>query len=232
METPAPTVIRRKVAFASAIYDAITVEGVRGIRVDNTADIFKSWQQRQIPVLCDPEWTTLDQIKSQILVDAIIAKKNLGTRITDARLVIGLGPGFTAKKDVHIVIETQRGHDLGKIISSGSASANTSQPEAVLGITADRLLRAPCPGRFTPNAAIGESVVQGQILGHVDDEPVKTKIAGVIRGLIHDGVRTNQGRKIGDVDPRGKTIYCHTVSDKAMALGGSVLEAVLGQFNR
>lgn len=232
LETAAPTALRRKVAFASAIYETrIEVEGVTGIALENPEQIPEIWDQGKIPVLPDPNWESLKIMVPHVLVDAAMAKKNLGTQITDAQLVIGLGPGFTAGKDVHRVIETQRGHNLGRLITQGSASANTSLPEAVLGITADRLLRAPCPGTFIGNAAIGEVVKAGQVLGRVGHQPVKTKIAGVIRGLVHDGVEVARNRKIGDVDPRGEAIYCQLVSDKARALGGAVLEAILGQFN-
>lgn len=233
METYAPTVLRRKVAFASAIYEtAVNVEGVGAILIKNPDQIQDVWNQKKIPVLPDPEWNSLDRLPPHVLVDAIIAKKNLGTRIKDAQLVIGLGPGFDAGKDVHQIIETQRGHHLGRRITQGRASANTSLPEAVLGISADRLLRSPCPGIFIANAAIGDSVVPGQVIGHVNRQPVKTKIDGMIRGLVHDGVQVALNRKIGDVDPRGEAQYCHTVSDKARALGGAVLETILGRFNR
>lgn len=234
MEIPAPTVLRRKVAFASAVYEtAIEVEGVRAVRLEDPARIFDIWAQGSIPVLPDPDWNALAACPPHVLVDGIMAKRNLGTRIGDAKLIIGLGPGFNAGEDVHQVIETRRGHELGRIITHGCASVNTSLPESVLGITADRLLRAPCPGTFIGTATIGDRVVPGQVLGHVDGCPVKTKIAGIIRGLVHDGVKVAQNRKIGDVDPtRGEAIYCHTVSDKARALGGGVLEAILGRFNR
>jgi len=232
LETPAPTVLRRKASFASAVYETtIAVEGMDGILVEDAEQIPSVWNQKKIPVLRDPDWQALHRIPPHVLVDAVMAKKNLGTQITDAELVIGLGPGFCAGEDVHRVIETQRGHHLGRLIKQGRASANTSLPEAVLGITADRLLRSPCPGIFIGNAVIGESVVPGQLLGHVNGRPVEAKIAGVVRGLIHDGVKVSQNRKIGDIDPRGDTKYCHTVSDKARTLGGSVLEAILGRFN-
>ncbi len=233
MEAHEPTVIRRKVAFASAVYqDRIEVEGVTAILADNPGQITGLWDQGKIPVLSDPEWHALDQINPHVLIDAIIAKKNLGTRIADAELTIGLGPGFTAGHDVNTVIETQRGHDLGRLIYTGGAAANTSQPEAVRGITGDRLLRAPCNGKFKSIADLGDAVVSGQILGHVNDTPVISKISGVVRGLIHDGLKVNKGRKIGDVDPRGEIRYCNTVSDKARSLGGSVLEAILGQATK
>ena len=233
MEATAPTVIRRKVAFASAVYDhSVEVEGVTAVLAESPEEIPDIWDKGEIPVLADPVWQSLTKHPPHVLVDAVIAKKNLGTRMQDADLTIGLGPGFTAGEDVDLVIETQRGHNLGRLIYNGSAAANTSQPEAVMGITRDRLLRAPCSGEFKSGAAIGDRVVPGQILGHVGKRPVTSKIKGVVRGLIHDGLQVDNGRKIGDVDPRNRPRYCFTVSDKARALGGSVLEAVLGRINR
>lgn len=233
MEVPMPTVIRRQVAFASTIFQKeIEVEGVSAVMSPSIKQIPGAWTQGKIPVLADPKWQSITRIKPQVLIDAVVAKKNLGTRITDAPLVIGLGPGFTAGDDVHLVIETQRGHNLGRIIESGGASPNTSMPEAVMGITGDRLLRSPAQGKFTGRARIGDTVTQGQILGHVDNVPVVAKINGALRGMIHDGVNVHEGKKIGDIDPRGQSAYCSTISDKARALGGAVLGGILGRFNR
>lgn len=233
MEADRPTVIRRQVAFASALFDSkIDVEGVTAVRADGSEEISDIWSQGRIPVLADPGWQTLIKQPPHVLVDAVIAKKNLGTRIDDAPLVMGLGPGFTAGKDVHLVVETQRGHHLARIMETGAARPNTSQPEAVMGITGDRLVRSPAAGSFTGLAKIGELVAKEQILGHVDGVAVAAKIGGALRGLIHDGVEVTPGRKIGDIDPRGDASYCQTVSDKARALGGAVLGAVLGRYNR
>ncbi len=190
------------------------------------------WNQGKVPVLADPQWIALEAQKPDILIDAIMAKRNLGTWISDAPLVIGLGPGFTAGRDVDLVIETQRGHDLGRIITQGPALANTSVPEAVLGITNHRLVRAPADGEFTSSAMIGDHVQENQVIGHVNTTPVISKIKGIIRGLVQNGVVVTQGKKIGDIDPRGEIRYCQTISDKARTLGGSVLEAILGRFNQ
>lgn len=229
LETAAPTVIRRKAAFAAAIYEqAIAVEGIRACRVPGPEGIAPAWSNKRIPVLADPRWLALSACPPQVLVDAAIAKKNLGTRISDAPLVIGLGPGFTAGKEVHLVVETLRGHDLGRIISKGSAAPNTSVPEAVMGMTRERLVRAPAAGTFMPEADIGDLVEKGACLGRVDKVPVYAGTAGAVRGLIQAGSRVKQGQKIGDVDPRSTPRYCHTISDKARALGGAVLTAILG----
>lgn len=233
MESNAPSVVRRKVAFASAVYDTtITVEGVTAVFTKTSDQAHDLWKQGKVAVFADPKWKTLGQIHPHVLVDAIIAKKNLGTHITDAPLVIGLGPGFNAPKDVHVVIETQRGHDLGRLIFNGEAAPNTSVPEAVMGVTLDRVLRSPAKGCFLSDASIEDMVTKGQIIGHVQDKPVQTKITGVIRGLIKNGSTVRQGQKLGDIDPRKDVRYCTTASDKARALGGAVLEAVVERFNR
>ncbi len=233
MEAHGPMALRRKVAFAQAVYDnEISVEGITAKFAPHPDQLEDLWKQSKIPVLTDPQWTALATQKPDILIDAIMAKRNLGTQIIDASLVIGLGPGFTAGTDVDLVIETQRGHDLGRIIFQGPALANTSVPEAVMGITSNRLVRAPGDGEFISSAKIGDLVAKGQILGHVNDTPIKARIKGIIRGLVQDEVTVIQGKKIGDIDPRQEIRYCQTISDKARTLGGSVLEAILGRFNR
>jgi len=233
MESEQPTAVRRRVAFAQAVYgDRIEVEGIQGRRVKGAADVSGLWNDGKVPVLVDPGWDTLRAIAPDVLVDAIIAKKNKGTRINDAPLVIGLGPGFTAGEDVHRVIETRRGHSLGQVITEGSALANTSVPEAVMGFAAERIIRAPAKGAFCALRDIGDQVARGDLLGRIGGQGVTAPIDGVIRGLVHDGVPMGRGRKLGDVDPRGNPAYCDIVSDKARSLGGAVLEVILERYNR
>ena len=162
-----------------------------------------------------------------MVVDAILAKRNTGTRITDASLVIGLGPGFTAGVDVHAVVETNRGHNLGRVLLDGGAEPNTGIPAPIGGYGAQRLVKAPADGVFVAEAAIGSLVAAGEILGHVGGCPVRAAIDGVLRGLIRDGITVNCGLKIGDVDPRARVGYCFTISDKARAIAGGVLEAIV-----
>ena len=173
----------------------------------------------------------LDQTQPDVVIDAILAKKNLGTHKNEAPLVIGLGPGFVAKQDVHMVIETNRGHNLGRIITSGSAEPDTGIPGSINGYTEERVLRAPCDGEFNARRSIGDSVKRGDAIGTVAQEPVVAKIDGVIRGLIRSSANVNRGLKIGDIDPRGRVDYCATISEKARAIGGSVLEAILRVYN-
>lgn len=233
METPMPMAVRRRVAFAQAVYDRqICVEEIFGILAGSPDQIPGLWKKGQVPVLVDPDWTTLSEFPPDALVDAIIAKKNLGTRREDAPLVIGLGPGFEAGVDAHRVIETHRGHSLGQVLSSGSALENTHIPEPVMGFSSERVLRAPGKGIYQTVLHIGDMVAKGDEIGRIGDEIVSAPISGVIRGLIHDGVSVAKGKKIGDIDPRGEVRYCYMISDKARALGGAVLEAILERFNR
>jgi xanthine dehydrogenase accessory factor len=189
------------------------------------------WRLGKIAVIIDPEWQTLKRIKPDVVVDAILSKQNLGTRKNDARLVIGLGPGFTAGGDVHLVIETNRGHHLGRLISSGSAEPNTGIPGPIGGVTADRVLRSPAAGEFQSTRNIGEAVRQGEVIGRIGEAEVTAEIDGVLRGLMRTPTWVPKGIKLGDIDPRGEAGFCCTISDKARAVAGSVLEAILRSFN-
>ena len=223
-----PRALRRAVSFATAIYEgSVTVEGVEARRAASAEEAWALLRRGCIPVLVDPECRILQELRPEVLVDAILAKRNIGTRIDWAPLVIGIGPGFTAGADVHAVVETQRGHHLGRIIYEGSAAANTGIPGAVLGYTRERVLWAPAAGTLRGGLPIGSRVEAGQAVAEVDGQPVTATLSGVLRGLMHDGLRVEAGEKIGDVDPRGVREYCFTIGDKARAIGGGVLEAIL-----
>jgi len=227
-ELAQPLVIRRAVALAAAVYQGmIEVEGMVGRRVEHDAEIAAAWQNGEIPVLVDPQAAVVSRIAPLAVVDARMAKRNLGTRIEDAPIVVGLGPGFVAGGDVQAVIETQRGHDLGRAIYQGAAAPNSGAPGSTQGVTMQRVLRAPAGGRFEGLRQIGEQVRAGQVVARVGDEPIRTAIDGVVRGLLADGLEVQAGFKVGDVDPRGVVEHCFTISDKALAVGGGVLEAVL-----
>jgi len=233
LETPMPLAVRREVAFCEAVYaGSKTVEGVQAVKAAGAEQLRAIWEQGQIAVAVDPRWETLRKMRPDVLVDAILAKRNLGTGRRQAPLVIGLGPGFTAGDDVHLVIETQRGHDLGRIITVGSAAPDTGVPGPIDGVTADRVLRAPDEGEFRSSCRIGDRVEKGATVGRVGDSVVAGRIAGVLRGLIRPGTWVTPGLKIGDIDPRGNVTHCFTISDKARAVAGSVLEAVLRVYNR
>ncbi len=224
-----PTCIRRTVAFSDAIYHGkTTVEGVTAARAETVAEALEIIERGEIPVLVDPEGNCRHELCPDALVDAILAKKNLGTAITDAPLVIGVGPGFTAQVDCHAVIETIRGHYMGRVIKKGAATPNTNIPGFIGGFSGERILRAPCDGVFTQTHEIGDMVEEGDICGTVNGEPVRCTIGGVVRGILPSGTPVYKGMKSGDVDPRGDVTYCDFVSDKALAVGGGVLEAILG----
>ena len=232
METPNPMAVRRQVSFCEAIYDDnIIVEGVKAKKIFQPEDITITWQNNNIPVLIDPEWKAIKVIRPHVVIDAIIAKKNLGTDLSEAPLVIGLGPGFEAGKDVHMVIETNRGHNLGRVILNGSPEPNTGIPGNTGGYTHERVLRAPCTGIFHSELNIGDRVKKGQIAGYVDNTPVKVQIDGILRGQIRSNTMVKDKLKIGDIDPRENINYCTTISEKARAMGGSVLEAILRKYN-
>lgn len=223
-----PTAIRRTVAFSDAIvHGETTVEGLRAVRAENAAEAKKLLREGSLPVLTDPECACREELAPDALVDAILAKRNLGTKIDDAPIVVGVGPGFTAGEDCRAVIETMRGHTLGRVIYSGSAIPNTNVPGLIGGFADERVLRAPADGTFRSVRRIGDLVKAGDVAGYVSGEPMVCTIDGVLRGLIADGIPVRKGMKSGDVDPRGNVENCYTVSDKATAVGGGVLEAIL-----
>ncbi|TEU14825.1 MAG: EF2563 family selenium-dependent molybdenum hydroxylase system protein [Anaerolineales bacterium] len=251
-ELAQPTVIRRAVAFASAVFEGeVTVEGVVARRVEDAAQALALLPEGIIPVLVDPGASVLRpepcpelvlskvegqsrrvvegvrELRPSVVVDAIIAKRNTGTRITDAPVVVALGPGFTAGLDAHAVIETNRGHDLGRVILEGQAVPDTGIPGPVMGYASERVVRAPGEGVFRGVKAIGDRVEAGDVVARAGGQPVLAPISGVLRGLLADGLLVKEGMKVGDVDPRGVRGHCFTISDKARALGGSVLEAIL-----
>lgn len=228
LELPEPTVIRRAVAFASAVSEgAIKVEGVVGRRADPLEQALRILDQGEVPVMVDPNADTIPQWHPDVVVDAILAKRNVGTRITDAPTVIGLGPGFVAGVDVHAVVETKRGHYLGRVILEGSAAPDTGVPGEIMGYSSERVLRAPRSGVFVGSRHIGEQIRAREAVAEVDAEPVIAQIDGVLRGLLADNRAVIEGMKVGDVDPRGIREHCFTISDKALAIGGGVLEAIL-----
>jgi xanthine dehydrogenase accessory factor len=227
-ELSSPLVVRRTVSFAEAVYAGkVVVEDVQAVLARSFDDVKSFCRQGIIPVLVDPAGELVKRLKPSVLIDATMAKRNTGTRIGDAPAVIALGPGFWAGRDVHAVIETMRGHHLGRVWWEGTAIPDTGEPEPVNGYTHKRLLRAPADGFFTAVREIGDSVEVGETLGFIGEHPVKALISGIIRGLIRDGCAVKQGLKIGDIDPREKREYCYLISDKARSVAGGVLEAIL-----
>lgn len=222
-----PTQIRRTVSFAEALYSGeCTVEGVRAVRIDNPSERFAVFDDGAVPVIADPSLDCLDSIQPAVLIDAILAKRNLGTSREMAPLVIGLGPGFEAGSDVDIVIETMRGHELGRIISSGSARPNTGVPGVIGGYGLERVVRSPAEGIFRPVRTFGDIVKAGDIIAYAGDVPVRSEIDGMVRGMLHEGLPVTEGFKVADIDPRGEGVDYTHVSDKARCIAGGVLEAV------
>ncbi len=232
-EIEQPTAVRRPVAFAEAVYAGeTTVEGVTARRATSIDEAERLLEGEVIPVLIDPSAEGVRQLHPQAVVDAIMAKRNTGTSLSDASVVIGLGPGFTAGVDCHAVVETNRGHYLGRVITKGPASADTGVPGAIGGETERRILRAPATGIMQAKRPIGEFVRQGERVAEVGGEPVRSQLDGVLRGLLHDGLHVAQGTKLGDVDPRANPEHCFTISDKSMAIAGGVLEALMTRLQR
>ena len=231
-DIPVPTTVRRTVAFSPAVYTGETqVEGITGKLCENISMIETVIESGCIPVIVDPSGEIMKEYKPDIIVDAIIAKTNIGTKITDADIVIGVGPGFEAGVDCHAVVETKRGHNLGRVIWSGSAYPNTGVPGNIGGYTVERIIRATADGVFSAKVNIGDFVKAGNLLAYCDETPVYANIDGIVRGLLQDGVKVKKGMKSGDVDPRAEREYCFSVSDKASAIGGGVLEAILSKIS-
>jgi len=232
-ELPQPLMVRRTVSLGEAVnLGEARVEDVLAVRVEDTAAVRRVLGRRcvgrRIPVLVDPQAECRHELRPTIVVDAIMAKRNLGTSMADAPWVVALGPGFCAGADCHVVIETNRGHDLGRPIYQGCAEPNTGVPGNVGGRTHERVLRAPAVGVMENCADIGQYVAAGQVVAVVDGHPVWAEIDGVLRGLLRSGAQVSAKDKIGDVDPRAEPAHCYRVSDKALAVGGGVLEAVMG----
>lgn len=247
LETDSPAAIRRQVSFSEAVYDGTaTVEGVTAERIAsaNRASVNHVLEEGRVPLLVDPEGSSIPLLKPDIVVDAIIAKKNLGTAKEMAPLVIGVGPGFTAGEDVDLVVESMRGHNLARIFTTGSALPNTGIPGNIGGFTKERVLHAEAAGYMKNIRQIGDIVEKGEEIARIYEKmtedgtfsgsyvSVEASISGIIRGLIREGYHFQKGFKIADIDPRESELAnCFTISDKARSIGGSVLEAVCGYVN-
>lgn len=243
LETPHPSAIRRQVALSEAVYDGTAaVEDIKARLCSQIQDIYKVWQNGEVPVLVDSQGAAIAKLKPWAVVDAILAKRNMGTMRSMARHTIALGPGFTASQDVDAVIETMRGHDLGRIIWSGQALPNTGIPGIVGGYSAERVIHSPAEGYFYGINRIGCMTEKGQGIGVILDRPmqdgdvssavcravVPSSLSGLIRGMIRNAYAVTKGFKIADIDPRRDQLAnCFTISDKARCLGGSVVTALL-----
>jgi xanthine dehydrogenase accessory factor len=240
LETAEPRAVRRRVAFAEAVKEGeTTVEGVLARKVSKD-EVNSAWRapgqaagggrpSPWVPVLVDPDAESMSALKPDVVIDARMAKRNLGISREDARLTVALGPGFEAGRDVDIVIETMRGHSLGTVIEEGAALPDTGVPGEVAGVSVERLLRSPTKGVFIASRVIGDVVDEGEEVGTVSGQPVVAATSGIVRGLIADGVSVSEGEKVGDIDRRGREVDPGAISDKARAIGGAVLEALLSR---
>ena len=224
-----PSSIRRSVCFSEAIYDGVTkVENIICKKVENENEIEKCWNEKIIPIMVDEKGEIIKKIKPDVVVDSIIAKKNLGTTRDMAPITIALGDGFEAGKDVDIVIETMRGHNLGRIITSGRAMKNTGIPGEIKGVSKDRVIYSLANGIFSSVKKIGDTVQKDEIIGYVGNVEIRGKISGVLRGIIREGYEVTENMKIGDIDPRiEEKNNCFTISDKARSLGGAALKSIM-----
>jgi xanthine dehydrogenase accessory factor len=232
LEREPPTAIRRAVAFSEAVVAGrATVEDVTAVRCDARFQALDMASQgATIPLLVDPQAASLAGLGADALVDARMLKRDAGPRPAglDGALVVGLGPGHVAGESCDLVIETERGHTLGRVIEQGGTRPYSGQPQEIGGHTTERLVRAPCAGTFRARAAVGDLVALGDVLGEIAGVPCRAGVAGLVRGLLPDGAPVAEGQKLGDVDPRGAAVDHRIISDKARAVGGGALEAVIG----
>ena len=228
-----PLAVTRGTTFSEAVYDGVKdIMGVRAERVPaDPEQIHRVWQRGNIPLAIDPEASIKENIKPDVLIDAIMAKKNRNTSITDAPLVIGIGLGFYAGRDVHVVVESNHSQNLGKVILEGEAEKNTGEPVEVGGLTRERVIWSPQAGLFTTDKDIGDTVAAGETIAHVDNRPLKAPMGGVLRGLIRSGVKVSRGTKLIEVDPVHDSSICHLIAGKVLTIGEGVLQAIMMKFD-
>jgi xanthine dehydrogenase accessory factor len=232
-EVPSPRAVHRGTSFCEAVYeDEKDVEGVVAKLVSSSEAVRGVWKEGKAALIVDPDASVKGSLSPDILVDAIMAKRNMGTKITDARLVIGLGPGFEVGRDAHLVVETNNSENLGRVLTAGEAESNTGVPLAISGLTFERVLRSPGEGEFRQVKRMGDLVRGGNVVARVNHQPVTAKIGGVIRALLRDGVKVEPGTKLGEIDPRGDPQLCYTIRPRARTIAGGVLEAIMMYFSR
>jgi xanthine dehydrogenase accessory factor len=230
-EIESPLCVRRQVSFCEAVFEReVEIEGVVGKLVWNRAQIAEAWLHKKIGVLIDPSWSIIADLRPEVVVDAIMAKRNLGTVKDEAPLVIGVGPGFSSPHMVHVVVESNRGHNLGRAMYNGAAEPHTGMPGLTAGYSRERVLRSPHAGIIRHVKSIGDRVIAGDTVLYVDAAPVSAAIDGIVRGLIRE-IQVKGNEKIADIEPIGDISYCRTISDKARAIAGGVLEAVVRHLN-
>jgi xanthine dehydrogenase accessory factor len=231
-ETAQPLAVSRGVAFCEAVYDGEKeVEGITARRVESGVEVLRLWREGRIAVIVDPETSIRKTLKPEVLIDAIMAKKNLGTKIGHAPLVIGLGPGFRVGKDVHMVVETSNSERLGMVILKGEAEADTGIPVEIGGFTKERALHADGDGLFLTDKDIGDPAKAGEVVATVAGKPVRAEIDGIVRAMLRHGIDVKKGTKLGEIDPTGNIEDCYTIRPRVRAIAGGVLEAIMMRYN-
>jgi xanthine dehydrogenase accessory factor len=228
-----PQAVCRGVVFCEALYDGEKeVEGIVAQAVDSVEEVFAVWAEDKMPIMVDPEASIKDALHPEVLIDAIMAKRNLGTKLSDAPLVIGMGPGFRVGRDVHAVVETNNSANLGRVILEGQGESDTGIPLEIGGFTFERVLHATEEGLFSSRKNIGDGISSGEVVALVGKQPVKADVGGVLRGLIRDGLKVKKGTKVGEIDPLGSKEDCYIIRPKMRAIAGGALEAILMHYNR
>ena len=232
-EVAAPVAVTRGTTFSEAVFDG--VKEIMGVTAElvpaREAEIHRVWQKGNIPIVVDPSAMIKDTIKPDVLVDAIMAKRNTGTGTEDAPLVIGIGPGFYAGRDVHVVVESNHSENLGKVIFDGESEKDTGIPVPIGGLARERVIWAPRAGVFTSSKEIGDSVVAGEVIAHIDDYPLLAPMSGVLRGLIRNGLDITEGSKLIEVDHVHDNTICNIIARKVMTIGDGVFQAIQLKYN-
>jgi len=232
-ELPSPKAVHRGTSFCEAVYEVEKeVEEVVAKLISSPEGVFGVWKEGKVPIIIDPDAAIKDSLHPDIVVDAIMAKRNIGTKIADARLVIGLGPGFKVGTDAHLIVETNNSENLGKVLATGEAEKDTGVPLAISGLTFERVLRSPDDGEFRQVKKMGDLVKGGSVVARVNHQPVTAQIGGVIRALLRDRVEVELGTKLGEIDPRGDPQLCYTIRPRARTIAGGVLEAIMMYYSR
>lgn len=227
-ELASPQAIHRETCFSEAVYEGEKeAEGVIAKLISSPEQVFEVWKEGKIPLIVDPQAAIKDFLHPDVVVDAIMAKRNLGTKITDAPLVIGLGPGFMVGRDVHLIVETNNSENLGQVITEGEAEPDTGIPVAISSLTFERILRSPKEGNFHPVKEIGDLIRHGDIVAWVEGEPVIAQTSGVLCALLRDGMKVSSGTKLGEIDPQGNPELCSIIRDKMRIIARGVLEAIM-----
>lgn len=232
-EVARPLAVTRGVTFSEAIYDGhMEIEGVTARLVNSPQQVARVWEAGEIPIMVDPQASVKDFLRPDVLVDAIMAKRNTGTSMSDAPWVIGVGPGFRAGQDVHVVIETNHNNNLGRLILEGEAEKDTAIPVAIGGYTFQRVAHAPFGGPFRAERKLGDTVSAGDILGWIGDSPVRAEISGLLRGLLRSGVEIQKDTKMLEIDPAAQKEECGRIRGAPRAVAGGMVEAILMRYNR